>query len=156
MASYPHGLWAFLPSGSLSSLHRPFPARCEEFHSGAALLWACFASQSLLGFSSAAVVQMDHPTHQSSVTARDATLPRLWRPTMHLPGTSKRLGRLSKMPLLKSITTLNKARLAKPSRNNFKLKPGTKASKRDETAFPRNLAYYQAVPLDCASALFFW
>jgi hypothetical protein len=34
------------------------------------------------------------------------------------------------------MTTLNKARLAKPSRNNFKLKPGTKTSKRDETPPP--------------------
>ncbi|ORY15484.1 pectate lyase superfamily protein-domain-containing protein [Clohesyomyces aquaticus] len=30
-----------------------------------------------------------------------------------------------------NMTELNKARLAKPSRNNFSLKPGTKASKRD-------------------------
>ncbi|KAI0861353.1 glycoside hydrolase family 55 protein [Xylaria cubensis] len=32
------------------------------------------------------------------------------------------------------MTVLNKARLAKPLRNNFKLKPGTKTSKRDDSA----------------------
>ena len=34
------------------------------------------------------------------------------------------------------MTELNKARLAKPSRNNFKLQPGTKVSRRDENAPP--------------------
>lgn len=34
------------------------------------------------------------------------------------------------------MTKLNKARLAKPSPNNFKLKPGTKVSRRDEDAPP--------------------
>ncbi|KAL2131840.1 hypothetical protein VTI74DRAFT_4554 [Chaetomium olivicolor] len=34
------------------------------------------------------------------------------------------------------MTELNKARLAKPASNNFKLKPGTKVSKRDDDAPP--------------------
>ena len=34
------------------------------------------------------------------------------------------------------MTELNKARLAKPSPNNFKLKPGTKVSKRDDDVPP--------------------
>ncbi|GAW24601.1 hypothetical protein ANO14919_141920 [Xylariales sp. No.14919] len=37
------------------------------------------------------------------------------------------------------MTELNKARLAKPQRNNFKLKSGTKASKRDNDARPKLL-----------------
>ncbi len=54
---------------------------------------------------------------------------------MHPPGTSRAARQIVKNAIAK-MTELNKARLAKPARNNFILRPGTKASKRDDDTPP--------------------
>ncbi|TGJ81258.1 hypothetical protein E0Z10_g7506 [Xylaria hypoxylon] len=96
-----------------------------------ALLCACLIS-CLVGYSGFASAS-PQGTRRNLVTPRQASLSPFV--SSHNASSSDiEAARQITQDAIAKMTILNKARLANPQRNNFRLKPGTKTSKRDEDA----------------------
>jgi hypothetical protein len=87
-------------------------------------LCAALGLQSLSGVDATALIQPSPNALPRSVTAKNASV------------SDIQTARLIVKNAIAKMTELNKARLAKPAPNNFKLKPGTKLSRRDDVEAP--------------------
>jgi hypothetical protein len=99
-----------------------------------ALVWASLVCHSFAGLSSS-VHHLNHVRHRDSVASRQPSLSPSVATQNVSSGDIEAARRIVKDAIAK-MTELNKARLAKPTRNNFRLKPGTKSRKRDDEAPP--------------------
>jgi hypothetical protein len=103
----------------------------------AALLWGSLVCQALAGWSDS-FSHLNHARPRGSLTAWEGSL----SPSVTARNASSNdidVARKIVKDAIARMTELNKARLAKPYRNNYNLKPGTKVSKRDDGTLPRPL-----------------
>lgn len=100
-----------------------------------ALIWASLVCQSFAGPSR-------YVSHSDHVARRAAELPRQdasltpFVTAQNASASDIEAARQIVKDAIAKMTVLNKARLDNPSRNNYKLKPGTRTSKRDGETSP--------------------
>ncbi len=102
-----------------------------------ALLCVCLTFQFLVGFFGSASAS-PQVTRRTSVTSRQASL-YPFVTTLNASSGDIEAARQIVQDAIAKMTELNKARLAKPNRDNFRLKRGTKTSKRDNGTGPKLL-----------------